>query len=58
MLPNMARVIRKPTSLRLDFVSFKLEYSGIYTCNITDDPNDRERHFELIVFSKWFQFFG
>lgn len=52
VLPNMTRVIRQPSSLRLEFVSLKLKDSDIYTCNITDDPNIRERQFELIVFGK------
>lgn len=52
MLPYKTKVIRQSTFLRLDFVSLKLEDSGIYTCNVTDDPRVRERRFQLIVFGK------
>ena len=51
---DMTLVIRHSTFVRLNFVSLKLDDSGMYKCNITDNPNVPERRFHLIVFGKAF----
>ena len=51
-LPHTTNVVRHPTFLRLDFSALKVEDTGIYKCNITDDANFQEKHFQLIVFGK------
>ena len=50
ILPNTTTVIRHPTFLRLDIGSLKVEDSGIYKCNVTEDPSIQDKHFNLIVF--------
>ena len=54
ILTDKTLVIRHSTFVRLNFVSLKLGDSGMYKCNITDDPKVPERHFHLIVFGKSF----
>ena len=51
-LPHTTNVVRHPTFLRLDFSALKVEDTGIYKCNITDDANFHEKRFHLIVFGK------
>ena len=58
VLPNTTNIIRHSTFLRLDIASLKVEYSGIYKCNVTDDPNLEYKHFQMIVFGKCFQVFS
>ena len=50
VLPNTSNIVRHSTFLRLDFASLKVEDTGIYKCNITDDTNVQEKPFRLIVF--------
>ena len=50
ILPNTTTVIRHPTLLRLDIGSLKVEDSGIYKCNVTEDPSIQDKRFNLIVF--------
>ena len=54
ILTDMTMVIRHSTFIRLNFVSLKLDDSGMYKCNITDDPKVPETCFQLIVFGKSF----
>ena len=54
ILTDMTLVIRHSAFVRLNFVSLKLDDSGMYKCNITDDPKVPERRFHLIVFGKSF----
>ena len=51
-LPHTTNVIRHPTFLRLDFSALKVEDTGTYKCNITNDANFHEKRFHLIVFGK------
>ena len=51
-LPHTTNVIRHPTFLRLDFLALKVEDTGTYKCNITNDANFHEKRFHLIVFGK------
>ena len=53
VLPNTTTVIRHPTFLRLDIGSLKVEDSGIYKCNVTEDPSIQDKRFNLIVFGTW-----
>ena len=57
ILPNTTNFVRYSTFLRLDFPSLNVEDSGIYKCNVTDDPNLQYKHFQMIVFGKYFQRF-
>ena len=50
VLPNTANVVRHSTFLRLDISSLKVEDTGVYKCNVTDDQSIQEKHFQLIVF--------
>ena len=50
VLPNTTTVIRHPTFLRLDIGSLKVEDSGIYKCNVTEDLSIQDKRFNLIVF--------
>ena len=50
ILPNTTTVIRHPTFLRLDIGSLKVEDSGIYKCNVTEDLSIQDKRFNLIVF--------
>lgn len=50
VLPNTTTVIRHPTFLRLDIGSLKVEDSGIYKCNVTEDLSIQDKHFNLTVF--------
>ena len=52
ILPNTTTIVRYSTFLRLDFSDLKVNDTGIYKCNVTDDPNLREKRFQLIVFGK------
>ena len=52
ILSNTSNVLRHSTFLRLDFASLKVEDTGVYKCNITDDSNIQEKRFQLIVFGK------
>ena len=51
-LPNGINFIRDATFLRLDFENLKVEDTGVYKCNVTDDPSLQDRRFHLIVFGK------
>ena len=53
-LPKSTNVVRQSTFVTLEFSSLKVEDSGIYKCNITDDKNIQEKRFQLTVFGKWF----
>ena len=55
-LPNTTNVVRHLTFVTLEFSSLKVEDSGMYKCNITDDKNIQEKSFQLTVFGKWFYF--
>ena len=57
ILPNTTNIVRHSTFLRLDFSSLKVDDTGIYKCNVTDDPNLDYRRFQMIVFGKYFQIF-
>ena len=50
VLPNTTTVIRHPTFLRLDIGNLKVEDSGIYKCNVTEDLSIQDKRFNLIVF--------
>ena len=50
ILPNTTTVVRHPTFLKLNMASLKLEDTGIYKCNVTDDQSLQEKSFQLIVF--------
>ena len=50
ILPNTTTVIRHPTFLRLDIGNLKVEDSGIYKCNVTEDLSIQDKRFNLIVF--------
>ena len=50
ILPNTTNVIRHSTFLRLDIANLKVEDTGIYKCNVTDDPSIYYKSFQLIVF--------
>ena len=54
ILPNTTTVVRYSTFLRLDFSGLKVNDTGTYKCNVTDDTNIQEKRFQLIVFGKWF----
>ena len=54
ILPNTTTIVRYSTFLRLDFSDLKVNDTGIYKCNVTDDTNLREKRFQLIVFGKCF----
>ena len=49
-LPNTTKFVRHSTFLRLDFANLKVEDTGIYKCNVTDDPSVEYKRFQLIVF--------
>ena len=51
-LPNAVNFVRHSTFLRLDFEDLKLEDTGVYKCNVTDDPILQDKRFELIVLGK------
>ena len=51
-LPKTVNVVRHSTFLRLDFENLKVEDSGVYKCNVTDDPILQDKWFHLIVFGK------
>lgn len=51
-LPNAVNFFRHSTFLRLDFINLKLEDTGVYKCNVTDDPSLQDKRFQLIVFCK------
>ena len=51
-LPNTADLVRHSTFLRLNFGSLKLEDSGKYNCNITDDGTIQGKSFQLTVFGR------
>ena len=50
ILPSTTNVIRHSTFLRLDIANLKVEDTGIYKCNVTDDPRVHYKSFQLIVF--------
>ena len=54
ILPNTTAVTRYSTFLRFDFTNLKLEDTGVYKCNNTDDENIQEKILHLTVFGKWF----
>ena len=58
ILPNTTNIVRHSTFLRLDFPSLKVDDTGVYKCNVTDDPNLEYKRFQMIVFGKYFQIFG
>ena len=49
ILPNTTHVIRHSTFLRLDIMNLKVEDTGTYKCNVTDDPGVYYKSFQLIV---------
>ena len=49
ILPNTTHVIRHSTFLRLDIKNIKVEDTGTYKCNVTDDPGVYYKSFQLIV---------
>ena len=51
-LPNTTDLVRHSTFLRLNFRSLKLEDSGKYICNITDDETIQGKSFQLTVFGR------
>ena len=55
ILPNTTNIVRHSTFLRLDFPTLKVEDTGIYKCNVTDDPDLEYKRFQMIVFGKCFQ---
>ena len=55
-LPNTTNVVRYSTFVTLVFSSLKVEDSGIYKCNSTNDKNIQGKRFQLTVFGKWFYF--
>ena len=52
ILPKTANIVRHQNFIRLDFSNLKIEETGLYKCNITDDTNLQEKRFQLIVFGK------
>ena len=56
-LPNTTKIVRQSVFVRLDFSSLKVNDTGIYKCNITDNTNLHAKRFQLIVFGKWFDYF-
>lgn len=52
VLSNTTGVVRRSTFIKLEFSSLKVEDSGVYKCNITDDDTIQEKRFHLIVFGK------
>ena len=50
ILPNTTNVVRHSTFLRLDIANLKVDDTGIYKCNVTDDPSVHYKSFQLIVF--------
>ena len=54
ILPNTTKIVRHSIFVRLDFSSLKVDDTGIYKCNVTDDTNLQGKRFQLIVFGKWF----
>ena len=57
LLPNTSNIVRHSTFLRLDFSSLKVEDTGVYKCNIDDNEQLQEKHFQLTVFGKPFGVF-
>ena len=55
ILPNTANVARHSTFNGLDFASLKVEDTGLYKCNVTDDPSLGFKRFQLIVFGMLLQ---
>ena len=49
-LPNTTDLVRHSTFLTLTFESLRLEDSGEYKCNITDDETIQGKRFQLTVF--------
>ena len=56
ILPNTANIVRHPNFIRLDFSNLKVEETGVYKCNISDNANLQEKRFQLIAFGKSFGF--
>ena len=52
ILPNTSTIVRYSNFIRLDFSGLKVNDTGMYRCNVTDDINLRENLFQLIVFGK------
>lgn len=52
ILPNTTKIVRQSIFVRLDFSSLKVDDTGIYKCNVTDDTNLQGKRFQLIVFGK------
>lgn len=52
VLPNTSGIVKQATFIRLEFASLKVEDSGVYKCNITDNDTIQEKTFHLIVFGK------
>ena len=50
ILPNTTTVVRHQTFLRLDISNLKVEDTGVYTCNVSEDPSIQHKSFGLIVF--------
>ena len=51
-IPNKTNLVRHSTFLRLSFGNLKLEDSGKYICNITDDKTIQGKSFQLTVLGK------
>ena len=52
-LPNTTDLVRHSSFLTLNFKSLRLEDSGKYSCNITDDETIQGKGFQLTVFGRW-----
>ena len=50
ILPNTTTFVRHSTFLRLNIASLKVEDTGIYKCNVTNDQSLEDKRFQLIVF--------
>ena len=51
-LPNTTDIVRQSTLLTLNFGNLRLEDSGKYNCNITDDETIQGKSFQLTVFGR------
>ena len=54
ILPNTTTFVRHSTFLRLNIASLKVEDTGTYKCNVTNDQSLEDKRFQLIVFGMSF----
>ena len=54
ILPNTTTFVRHSTFLRLNIASLKVEDTGTYKCNVTNDQSLEDKRFQLVVFGMSF----